>query len=132
MSTKRWVEPKVVAVPNDLMQIVGGHPLVATILARRGIVDPVAARGFLDPSHYQPSSSYELPCMDRAVARLRKALEQRERIWVWGDFDADGQTATALLFDSLRAMGGDVRYYVPSRSESHGLNLDGVNQVLRD
>ncbi len=127
----RWAPPRPVTVSEELRQAVGGHDLVATILARRGIADPAAARAFLDPAAYHPASGYEMPGLDRAVARLRRAVEGRERICIWGDFDADGQTSTALFLDALRSLGGDVEFYVPSREESHGLNVEGVERLAQ-
>ena len=73
-----------------------------------------------------------MPGLDRAVARLRRAIESQERVRIWGDFDADGQTATALFLDALRLLGADVDFYVPSREESHGLNQEGVERLARE
>ncbi|MFN2196491.1 MAG: single-stranded-DNA-specific exonuclease RecJ [Anaerolineales bacterium] len=105
--------------------------MVARLLAQRGLTDPQAARAFLDPSVYQPTSPYELPNLEHAVDRLRQALAGSEQIAVWGDFDVDGQTATTLLVQGLRMLGGQVVYYIPNRArESHGVNLSGLEQVI--
>jgi single-stranded-DNA-specific exonuclease len=71
-----------------------------------------------------------LPDMDRAITRLRQAIQDRERIAVWGDFDADGQTSTALLLESLGALGGDVIFHVPGRNEGHGVHQRGLEQLV--
>ncbi|NJM42076.1 MAG: hypothetical protein HC853_15660 [Anaerolineae bacterium] len=62
------------------------HPLVAEVLWQRGYQTPEAAHAFLNPDLYSPASPFELPDMDKAVARLQHAIAPRERIRVWGDF----------------------------------------------
>lgn len=125
-----WLEPTPVTVSDALRAAVGGHPLVAEVLARRGITDAARARAFLDPDAYTPAPAHALPDLATAAARLREAIAARERIWIWGDFDADGQTATALLYEGLRALGADVRYHIPHRREGHGLHLRTLERLL--
>jgi single-stranded-DNA-specific exonuclease len=127
-----WLDPQPIQVPTTLRDAVGGHPLVAGTLARRGILTPEAARAFLDPAAYTPADPTDFPDMDRAVARLRQAIQRRERVAIWGDFDADGQTSTALLVESLRALGADVTFHVPARNEGHGVHKRGVEQLVAD
>jgi single-stranded-DNA-specific exonuclease len=127
-----WLEPPDITISDELRAAVGGHPLVAETLARRGITSAEAARAFLDPACYSPAAAGELPGMDSAVRRLEVAIRRREAICVWGDFDVDGQTATATLVETLRGLGGKVSYHVPVRAnESHGVNV-GVLQRLID
>ncbi len=116
-------------VPAALRRAVGGHPLVAETLARRGIVTPEAARAFLDPAAYALASPLDLPDMDLAVERLRRAVDRGEALAVWGDLDADGQTATALLVEALGSLGAVVRFVVPTRREGHGLRPEGVQRL---
>jgi len=89
-----------------------------------------AVRAFLDPTLYRPASPRDLPGLDSAVERLRRAIEDHETIAVWGDFDADGQTATALLVENLCGLGAQVRYHIPSRQEGHGLHRASLEQFL--
>ena len=110
-----WLDPLPITPSPDLQSTVGGHPLVAAILARRGITESGAALSFLDPDHYTPTPPDELPGVTQSAARLLEAVERGERILVWGDFDVDGQTSTALLVDALRGLGGQVDYYIPQR-----------------
>ncbi len=127
----KWLEPQPVEVPADLQAAVGGHPLVAQALVQRGITTPAAARAFLDPACYTPSSPLELPDMASAVQRLLAAVARGERILVWGDFDTDGQTATALLVEALRTLGAIVDWYVPDRrTESHGVHWRSLQPFL--
>jgi single-stranded-DNA-specific exonuclease len=126
-----WLEPEQIEIPIDLRSAVGGHPLVAQTLARRGYSDPAAARAFLDPAAYTPTPAMALPGMQAAVARLLGAIQKGERICVWGDFDVDGQTSTALLVASLRRLGARVDFHIPVRaSESHGVNLPALSRIL--
>jgi len=128
---KRWLDPVLVDVPDELHQAVGGHPLVAETLTRRGTRSREAAQGFLDPVRYAPASPSALPDMESAVARVRSAIRQREPICVWGDFDVDGQTSTALLVSALRDLGANVGYHIPNRqSEGHGIDLAALARVI--
>ena len=130
MST--WVEPKFVE-PHATLVRVAGHPLVAEILVRRGLSGPAAARAFLDPNAYAPSPASDLPDLPNAAARLREAIAGQERILVWGDFDADGQTATSLLVAALLELGAVVSAYIPDRlREGHGIQLASLKRRLTD
>ncbi|MEJ5200296.1 MAG: DHH family phosphoesterase, partial [Anaerolineae bacterium] len=125
-----WIEPMPVAVPDDLAAAVGGHPLVAATLVRRGITTPAAARAFLDPAVAPAVPSGDLPGLPAAADRLEAAIRAREPICVWGDFDVDGQTATALLVSTLADLGAAVMYRIPLRAEGHGLGPQGAAQAI--
>jgi len=130
---RRWIEPQEVHVPQALQSAVGGHPLVAQTLVRRGLTEPDAARSFLHPDFYQPAPASDLPNLIRATERLERAITQGEEICVWGDFDVDGQTATTLLWSTLRELGASVRYHIPVRAtESHGVNLPVLRKLIAD
>ncbi len=127
----KWLEPSPIDVPAELAVAVGGHPLVAQTLVSRGIHSPEAALAFLDPAHYRPMSPLELPDMGLAVERLQAAVDAGEGILVWGDFDVDGLTATALLVEALRELGADPLWYIPDRrSESHGVHWNSLQRFL--
>jgi single-stranded-DNA-specific exonuclease len=126
-----WSEPPDIFIPDELAAVVGGHHLVAQALVRRGMLNATSARAFLDPDAYTPSPPEELPGMLEAVERLEKAIDEGEKILVWGDFDVDGQTSTALLVSSLRQLGANVSFHIPVRAdESHGVNLPVLSQLL--
>lgn len=126
-----WRAPSASFVPEALRAFVGGHPLVAERLARLGLTDPAAAAAFLDPAQYQCASAFELPAMEVAVARLQAALRTGEPVLIWGDFDVDGQAATAVLFSALKALGANVRYHIPRRNgEGHGLRWPKLRELL--
>jgi len=126
-----WLEPAEVTVPVELQAAVGGHPLVAATLVRRGLTAPDAARAFLDPTGYTPTPARALPGLSAAAMRLGIAIRRHEPICVWGDFDVDGQTATALLVATLRDLGATVSYHIPVRqAESHGVSLPALKTIL--
>ncbi len=145
---REWIEPPDVQVPEALQAAIGGHPLgghllgghplgghplVTKTLARRGFTDVEAARAFLDPDRYQPAPPSDLPNLAQAVERLERAIRQGETICVWGDFDADGQTATTLLVSTLRDLGALAQYHIPNRKrESHGVNLPVLKRLIAD
>ena len=131
-SSQRWIEPEPVKVPPDLEKAFGAYPLVAEALVRRGITRLEQANAFFDPARYHPASPADLPDLEKAADRLDKALGAGEKIGVWGDFDVDGQTATTVLVDGLRQLGGNVAYHIPVRErESHGVNLEFLQPFLQ-
>ena len=125
-----WLDPQPVEVPEALQQAIGGPVLVTRTLVRRGIRNPGAARAFLDPDHYLPAQPTDLLDLTIAVERLRQAIEHGEPVAIWGDFDADGQTSTALLLETLRALGAKVTARVPTRREGHGLPRHGIEELV--
>ena len=128
---KLWIDPHSVTVPSVLADAVGGHPLVAETLVRRGFTTVDTAMAFLDPSTYVPASPDDLPGLSRAVQRVADAIRDGVSICVWGDFDVDGQTATTLLVETLRDLGAEVSYHIPVReTESHGIRIPALQQVL--
>jgi single-stranded-DNA-specific exonuclease len=149
---KEWIEPQDIVVPHDLQSAIGGHPLVAKTLVRRGFTEVEAARAFLDPDCYRPAPPTDLPNVTVAAERLERAIRQGETICVWGDFDVDGQTATTILISTLRdlmvrqlanqhsplevtvqATGLPVTYHIPHRQrESHGVNLPVLKRLIAE
>jgi single-stranded-DNA-specific exonuclease len=125
-----WLDPQPVAVPDALREAVGGHPLVAEALVRRGIADPKQALAFLDPAFHSPASPEELPGLVAAVERLAQAVRRRERVLIWGDFDVDGLAGTAILVECLQSLGVPVSWYVPTRGEGHGVHLERLRGLL--
>ncbi len=91
--------------------------IAARLLVNRGIKNRDQAVDFLDPGLSSLSDPYTMSHMERAVERLAAALKRRETIVVYGDSDVDGVSGTALLTGFLRAVGGDVRAYIPNRLE---------------
>jgi single-stranded-DNA-specific exonuclease len=131
LQTKRWqiaapVSEQHLALLPDL------PPLVVQLLHNRGITEPGDVQSFL-AGRYAAGNPFQLKGMNQAVARLRQAIRAGERIAVYGDFDTDGVTATALLVQALGALGGRAEPYIPHRvDEGYGLNLDALRHLYRD
>lgn len=124
-----WRDPAPQA-SNPLVPL-GLPPLVSAILLRRGINTPAAALAFLDPQQAPAASPFDLPGMETACGLLQTALERGQRILIWGDFDVDGQTATAILLETLTSLGAEVSFYIPSRErESHGIRPASLQALL--
>lgn len=134
---RQWSEPDSNPVPegfrDELNKKLGEttHPLLAKILVERGFTDIEAALDFISPSRYVPSPASEFPGILKAVSRINSAIASGESITVWGDFDVDGQTSTALLVEALRCLGAKVNYYIPSREkESHGVHIPSLKRLI--
>jgi single-stranded-DNA-specific exonuclease len=133
MLMSRWLNPAPVEVPDEFRKAVGGHPLIAETLTRRGITTIEAARAFLDPKFYQPADPFDLPDMVRAVERAVEAVRNGERVLIWGDFDVDGQTATTLLVSIFDKLGLRVDYYIPDRqTEGHGIHTGKLRSLISE
>ncbi len=131
LQPKRWrVAPPVSA--EDLARFPGLQPLLVQLLHNREIHDPGDVYDFLQgqaPGH----SPFKLKGMNQAVYRLSEAIRNGEPIAVFGDFDADGVTATVLMVQALSALDAQVRPYIPSRvDEGYGLNIDALRALWSD
>ncbi|MBF0618976.1 MAG: single-stranded-DNA-specific exonuclease RecJ [Candidatus Omnitrophica bacterium] len=101
------------------------HPVIAQILLNRGINDPVIAASFLKPDLARLYDPFLLKDMDKAVSRLKQAVASGENVLVYGDYDVDGVTATAVVFRMLKRLNVKARTYIPHRmEEGYGLNED--------
>ncbi|MEJ2208802.1 MAG: single-stranded-DNA-specific exonuclease RecJ, partial [Anaerolineae bacterium] len=125
LQSRRWQT----APPVDqehLARFAGLSPLVVQLLHNRGIQDRGEAEDFL-AGRFRADNPFHLAGMSEAVTRLRHAIRDGEQIAVYGDFDTDGVTATALLVQTLKALGARVEPYIPHRvDEGYGLNLDAL------
>jgi len=110
-----------------LRRAAGIPDVVAQLLICRGICDPDVARDFLAPKLSNLRDPALLPGCAEAAERIHRAVRDRRRIVIYGDYDVDGITGTALLCQCLRMLGGDVGYYVPHRvDEGYGLNDEAI------
>lgn len=101
--------------------------LISMLLDIRGIVDEQQIIDFLYNTT-ELSDPFDAKDMDKAVERIKQAIETYEKICVYGDFDADGVTSTALLYSYLEAVGANVMYYIPAREgEGYGMNNEAIN-----
>lgn len=104
-------------------------PFIAFLLVSRGIDNELSASEFLSDSCVF-TSPYSLADMDKAVNRINKALDNDEKICIYGDYDCDGVTSTALLYTFFESMGADVAYFIPNRlTDGYGMNMSAVDKI---
>lgn len=126
-----WIESRQFNPPEEFIEAVGGNPNIAKVIYQRGINSIAEVESFLDSGKYTPSAPQELPGLEVAVERIRAALDKKETICIWGDFDVDGQTATTLLYAGLKRLNENIFYHIPVRAEeSHGINIPVLQKIL--
>ena len=130
MSRSRWnlLPP----VPDKLLanNTSGFSPLMVQLLYNRGLTEPSQLEAFIAADRRMAGNPFLLPDMHRAVARIYQSLLSGENIAVYGDFDVDGITATALLVQGLTALGGKVTPYIPHRlTEGYGLRTAALENL---
>lgn len=135
----RKVEPKWVSAgkpPSGLVERMRRDLAVPAVIARilfnRGITDTLSARRFLNPSLDQLLDPFLLTGMSAAVARTLDALRAQEPILVYGDYDVDGVTGTAVLVRALQRLGAKASFYIPHRvEEGYGISEAGIDEAVR-
>lgn len=106
------------------------HPTIARLLCLRGFSEAEAAFRFLNPSLDHLNDPFRLADMDKAVPRLERAIAQRERIAIHGDYDVDGITSTVILRRALEMLGGDVIHFLPERMrDGYGLQPAAIDRL---
>ncbi len=131
-AAKRWILKETdVSAAADLSRELKLPPLLARILVQRGFADADAAHRFLSSSlKADLPSPHLLAGMDDAVRRIARALRDGERVCVWGDYDVDGTTGTAVLVSFLREIGGAPLFYIPHRiDEGYGMSRPGIEHL---
>src|SRR5262245_24788519 len=120
----RWsIAPPQPVLVSALSRELGISPLLTQCLLNRGLSDPDPIRRFLRPRLKDLADPFLLPNMSAAVDRLCQARQRKERVVLFGDYDVDGVTATALLSEVLEALDWDVERYLPHRmEEGYGLS----------
>jgi len=129
----RWsVAPPQLPLAGQLANTLQIPPLLAQCLLNRGLTEPAAIAAFLQPRLKQLADPFLLPNMGAAVERLLQARQRNEPLVIFGDYDVDGVTSTALLLEVLRPLGWTAHCYLPHRmDEGYGLSQDGVENCLR-
>jgi len=119
-------------VVNQLSSELSLPPVATKILIARGLDTRSKAEEFLSPSLGNLLDPYFLPDMQKGVDRVIRALKEKEKIMIFGDYDVDGITSTSLLFLVLNKLGAEVTYYVPNRLiEGYGLSEEGILETER-
>ncbi len=130
-SSSKWILAEAdPAIVGAIARALGIHEAVARALVNRGVDCEDSARRFLDPCIGHLHDPYLFVDMRQAVSRIARAVREQESIVVYGDYDVDGITATAVLVKFLERLGGRVGAYIPNRlSEGYGLNMDAVAAI---
>ncbi len=123
---KKWLSAECTAVDREMFDEFG--EFIGKLLIGRGINTLDKARDFFGRSSL--SDPFELADMQAAVDIITAALDEGKHITIYGDYDCDGVTSTAMLYSYLEAMGGEVDYYIPDRAEGYGMNVDALRRVI--
>ncbi len=133
MNYKRWIFPNVdKQMVSEIAEDCGLDPLVVLIACSRGMTDPYEIEQFFEkePEFCDP---YEYSGIGEAVERINIALEENEKILVFGDYDCDGVTSTALLTTYLKRRGADVSFFVPDRAtDGYGISIPAIEKAAED
>ena len=117
----------------ELISESGLHPILSLLLAQRGFTGTAQIRDFLVPKLASLGDPTVLPEMNRAVERILQAVDQNQRIALYGDYDVDGVTSMALMYLTLKAYGIRAHLFLPSRmDEGYGLSLDGFARLFEE
>jgi single-stranded-DNA-specific exonuclease len=133
-TVRAWhLMPQDVGEVERLAAAVRVSPIVAQLLINRGVRDAVHAQRFLATPFKGLHEPGLLPGVSAAADRLHQAIQKGERVCVYGDYDVDGLTGTAILWQALRFLGGNADFYVPHRlDEGYGLNTDALSRIAQD
>ena len=128
---KRWVHADPTAETLELARALDLHPQVASLLWQRGHRTPDQVRAFLEPRLQSLGDPLLLTDLRRAAERLLQAVAAKERMVIFGDYDVDGITSSALLWRVLRRLGAQVDTFLPLRmEEGYGLSQEGVERCV--
>ncbi|MFN2303964.1 MAG: DHH family phosphoesterase, partial [Anaerolineales bacterium] len=121
-------------IPKDIDTALSDFsPLMRQLLYNRGIVDSQTALHFINGDVGFPTDPFLLKGMRAAVTRVHQAVVDKEKVAIYGDYDADGVTSTALLVEFLSKFGLEARPYIPNRyDEGYGLNEDAMAQLAEE
>ena len=130
MRKKQWVVRPPDQYAAQLAHSLKIPPLLAQVLINREITDTQAGARFLSPRLTELIAPEQMPGITRAVCRLKQAIEDKEKITIYGDYDVDGITGVSILWQVLRLLGAEVDYYIPHRiDEGYGLNAEAVRSL---
>ena len=105
--------------------------ILATILVNRNIIDNDEIKVFLNPTRNDFHDPYLMPDMEKAVDRIMKALDKKEKVMIYGDYDVDGITSITVLKKFLEERNLEAGYYIPNRlEEGYGLNKEAIEHII--
>jgi single-stranded-DNA-specific exonuclease len=128
---KRWIISPPDGRAESLAGYLGVSPIIGQLLLNRGMYNTNAAAAFLLPSLRQLHDPSLMSGMIEAVPRIVQAIQAREKITVYGDYDVDGVSGTTTMYHALRFLGADVHTYIPHRiDEGYGMNPAAINKII--
>ncbi len=132
MTPKRWILKDVPECDiSELTKELKISKLLAKILVSRGLREPLSVLKFLKPKLTDLHDPFLMKDMDKAVDRVLVAIDKKEKITVYGDYDVDGITSTAILYNFLSKLGGNIDCHIPDRSgEGYGLSIKTLNEII--
>jgi len=129
---KQWVVHPPDGRSEQLAKSLKISPLLGQVLINRAIADVQAGAAFLRPKLTELISPEQMPGIKPAVHRLKQAIQKREKITIYGDYDVDGITGVAILWQILTLLGADVDHYIPHRiEEGYGLNAEAIKSLVK-
>jgi single-stranded-DNA-specific exonuclease len=130
MQKKIWHIRPAAAKAEELAGALKVSPITAQVLINRQITEVAQAASFLSPKLTELIEPDDMPGIGPAVERIKQALDDKEKIAIYGDYDVDGITGVAILWHLLTILGGSVEYYIPHRiDEGYGLNAGAIRQL---
>ena len=118
-------------IANELAKELDLDPILVELLVNRGIETKEEAEKYLNPSLDDLHDPFLLPDMDKAIRRIEKALGNKERILIYGDYDVDGTTAVSLVYKFFRGITNNIDYYIPDRyDEGYGISYQGIEYAV--
>ncbi|QRX62841.1 single-stranded-DNA-specific exonuclease RecJ [Dysgonomonadaceae bacterium zrk40] len=119
-------------ITNELAKELDLHPVFVELLVNKGIESAEEAEKFLYPKLEDLHDPFLLPDMDKAIRRIEKALGNKERILIYGDYDVDGTTAVSLVYKFFRGITSNIDYYIPDRyDEGYGISFQGIDYAVK-
>ncbi len=129
---KTWIISPADPRADQLAKSLKVSPLLAQLLINRGVTDPQSGSAFLRPKLTDLISPELLPGVRDAAQRIKQAVTQKQKITIYGDYDVDGITGVAILWQILTLLGANVDYYIPHRiDEGYGLKVDAVESIAK-
>lgn len=131
---KKWtLKHKGKVKETELSKKINISPEISQILNNRGINDEKDAEIFMNPSLEYLRDPFLMKDMKKATERIKKAIENKEKIYIYGDYDVDGVSSTSILYIYFKSIDYPVKYYIPNRlEEGYGINEDAIRKISND
>lgn len=132
---KKWIlksndNPASEEIIGFIAKTLGIHPIVAKLLYNRGYTDVDSVRTFIGMESEMLCNPFEMKDIEKGVERIRLAIERKEKITVYGDYDVDGVTSVCTLYLYLKSKGADIDYYIPNRAgEGYGVSISAIDML---